>query len=113
MWGQVAGNFIVTTKIDVAERQLETAILLFFLDEDPVSVHTLTSASNDVLQDLCKHYHDKSVIDEWLDVIKAERKDEVRKMMRDPQNYFKHADKDPEGNFRFYYEATAVHIFKQ
>lgn len=105
-------DFIVTTKLDVARRQLETAIYFFFLDEDPVSMHTLTAASNEVLQGLAKHYYGKSVADEWLEVIKPDKVNEVRRMVKSPQNYFKHADSDPEGNFRFYYKATSMLIFQ-
>jgi len=42
------------TKLEVAKRQLETAVVLYFHESDPVSIHTLTAASYEVLGDLSK-----------------------------------------------------------
>ena len=39
-------------KLDAAKRQLRTGIILFFEDADTVSVHTLTSAAQELLRDL-------------------------------------------------------------
>jgi len=105
-------DFITITKLDASRRQLEMSIMMFFLEKDHVCVHTLAAASNEVLQDLLKHYHGKSTESEWLEVIKEDKRDEVRKMMRNPQNYFKHANNDPEGVLRFYYKSTKFIIFQ-
>jgi hypothetical protein len=43
------------SKLDVALRQLETAVTLYFHSADPVSIHTLTAAAYNVLRDLKTH----------------------------------------------------------
>ncbi len=40
------------TKLDCAKRQIETAIMLFFENHDPVSAHTLTGAAYEILRGL-------------------------------------------------------------
>lgn len=40
---------MILSKIDVAKAQLETAIQLYFLEKDPISIHTLASASEEIL----------------------------------------------------------------
>lgn len=39
--------------LDVAKKQLLTAIRLFFDDEDPVSVHTLAGAASEIIEWVC------------------------------------------------------------
>ena len=43
---------VTLSKLDVARRQLETAIRLYFYDGDFVSTHTLAAAACKVLNDL-------------------------------------------------------------
>ena len=45
---------VSVTKLNAAERQLETAILLYFSDKDPVSIHTLCCAAYEVVHALNK-----------------------------------------------------------
>ena len=42
------------TKLDAAKKQLETAIMLYFHDGDPVSIHTLCCAAYSVIHTLNK-----------------------------------------------------------
>jgi hypothetical protein len=42
------------TKLDAARHQLKTAIRLFFEERDPVSIHALASAAQEVLRDLLR-----------------------------------------------------------
>jgi hypothetical protein len=55
-------------KIDAARQQIETAIKLFFEAEDPVSTHTLISASRGILIPLAK-YKNSNVLQMFNDVI--------------------------------------------
>lgn len=43
------------SKLDAARRQIESAIWLWFLDADIVSVHTLSAAAHHILRDLAEH----------------------------------------------------------
>jgi hypothetical protein len=94
-------TFHIISKLDAAERQLRQAVRLFFQRGDDVAIHTLAAASYQIISDLCKHkgiqreMEDSSIL-EGMGV-----KGEVLAAVRKPQNFFKHADKDPEGNVRF------------
>jgi hypothetical protein len=43
---------IKITKMDAAKRQVRTAIKLWFMEEDPVSIHTLVSAAHEIIHTL-------------------------------------------------------------
>jgi hypothetical protein len=45
-------QLVKLTKIEAARRQIESAIWLWFLDGDPVSIHTLAAAAHRTLADL-------------------------------------------------------------
>jgi hypothetical protein len=94
---------ITLTKLEAAKRQLETAITLYFNDADPVSIHTLVSASHEILAALNKEAgNTPTIISDSL--INEGYKKEFRKWMKEPRNFFKHADKDPKGAYTFYPE---------
>ena len=84
------------SKLDVARRQLVTAIRLFFDSEDPVSVFTLAANSWEVIDALC----DKSDVDSICNESREhtpEGKDLKTDYINSPfRNFFKHADRDPE-----------------
>lgn len=85
------------TKLDSARRQLEMAIQLYFSESDPVSIHTLAGAANELLRGLTKHLGEEPMIkDQTLASIKPEFKKEVATKLHEAQNFFKHADRDPD-----------------
>jgi len=43
---------MLITKLESARRQLETAVKLYFNDIDPVSIHTLACAAQEILAEL-------------------------------------------------------------
>lgn len=86
------------SKLDAARRQLEMAINLYFFDRDFVSVHTLAAASFRLLSDLLEH-HDvpyQSMNERVLEYVKAEFQEEFLRSVKQAENFFKHADRDPE-----------------
>jgi hypothetical protein len=84
------------TKLDAARRQLRTAVTLFFQDGDRVSIRTLAAAAHQVLSDLLKHAGKKTRLERNAeDVVKPEYRREYRDAIRRAQNFFKHADKEP------------------
>lgn len=107
---QQEAPFETLTKLEAAERQLRVAIRLFFQRKDLVAVHTLAAAAQGILQDLGNHRGIKSVFAE-KERIHPEYRDEIIKSFKQAQNFFKHADKDPQGKLRFYYEATKFYLF--
>ena len=88
--GRVSGPEWVT-KTDVARRQLRAAIRFFFERRYPIIIHTLVAASHQVLTDL----GNKSGIIGLLKG-KGQSIDHIRSLNH-AANFFKHADKDPEG----------------
>src|SRR3989338_1475671 len=97
------------SKMDAARRQLETAIRLYFNWGDAVSIHTLAAAARNVLVNLCEHRDLKHpILFENLlnEAISPEHHQEVRNKFRAPENFFKHADRDPEEILEFNPEAS-------
>src|SRR6266852_8979311 len=88
------------TKLDAAARQLRTAIRLFLEDGDAVAIHTLASAAQEVLRGLLKPRGGGSFYKD-SDWVRPEQAGEFRHIMNEAQNFFKHADKDPDGTLRF------------
>ncbi|HEV2691816.1 MAG TPA: hypothetical protein VG347_02870 [Verrucomicrobiae bacterium] len=99
------------SKLDVAKRQLESAITLYFNGGDPVSTHTLAAASLQILQDLSKQRGDDTAFHNY-ELIKPEHRAEVRAAFRKAQNFFKHADDDAEETLDFNPEATAFYLLE-
>ena len=98
------------SKLNVAKSQLETAVRLYFNGNDSVSIHTLTCAAHGILSDLNKKYSGNPMI--LSDYIISDKyKAEWNKRIREPQNFFKHADKDTGGNIDFVPEVTQYFIF--
>ena len=88
------------SKIDAAKRQLETAILLYFSNSDIVSIHTLSAASHEIIQTLCKPSGIKSAIKDF-DMVRSERKKDYINLVQGAQRFFKHADRDADLIYEF------------
>lgn len=90
---------IVVNKLDCARSQLETAIKLYFEDGDPISIHTLASASYELLKGINKARGLEPLLLEFEFLSSPENtalKKRALKQIRSFQNFFKHADNDPE-----------------
>src|SRR5437764_9562250 len=92
------------SKLDCVRRQLEMAIELYFMERDPVSIHTLAGAVYQLLIDINKHRGGRPLLVE-LESLKGMvvpgREKEVMRLMTESENFFKHADRDPEGVIDF------------
>src|SRR6266567_4092537 len=76
------------TRKQIAEWQIDNAILVWFQDEeDVVSPHTLTVAAQGVLTVLCKDMHKPlSKVVSWIN----QQPKSFQEQIRNPQNFFKH-----------------------
>jgi len=104
------------TKLEAARRQVETAITLFFAGGDPIAGHTLAAAGYDILRDINKHVGGKPMmvkdsIEKVLQPLNREDAKRARDLLNAPQNFFKHADRDPEGTFSFEESLTELLLF--
>jgi hypothetical protein len=88
------------TKLDVVQRQLRTAIRMFFEDGDTVSAYTLAAAVEGILSGLLKKQGKGHPFREG-DFIKEGMEKEFNDLLNRPQNFFKHANSDPNKVFEF------------
>ncbi len=102
------------TKLDAARRQIRVAIRLFFQREDMAAVHTLAAAAQEVLREIGKARSVETFAryDDAVDqIVRPEMREEFCRMLRQAQNFLKHADRDPDGVLDFYPEATQYYLF--
>ena len=109
------GNFRLS-KLDAARRQLELAIPLYFADSDPVPIHTLVAAACGILHDINTKVGGKPMLikDTMLEICKRVEPDlakRIRNSVNAPQNFLKHADKDPDGILQFDPQMTKFLLF--
>jgi hypothetical protein len=100
------------TKTDAAERQLNTAIRLFFENRDNLSSYALAVASREITDDVIQSRYSElyqrelarvgdplkvrlSCREEFKDRIKPEFYKDFLRLDRKWQNFLKHADRDP------------------
>jgi hypothetical protein len=90
-------------KLDAARRQLLTAIRIYFANGEPVSIHTLAAAAFEILDDLDNHGPKTGTLFDHMEkYIKPEHLGTFQKLLYRPQNFFKHANRDPERILEFY-----------
>jgi hypothetical protein len=89
------GTAILVTKLEAAQRQLRTALNLWFQDGDPVSIHTLLSAAHEIVHRL---YRNKGLVNLIFDsdLINEEYRGSFAKLIKQAPNFFKHANRDDE-----------------
>jgi hypothetical protein len=91
-------------KLDAARRQMEAAIALFFQNGDPVAIHTLASAAYDVIDNVNQSWGGKEMFVKRRYTRLPGRL--TRAELNSVQNFFKHADNDPEAEIEFFPEMT-------
>ena len=91
------------SKLDAAKRQLEMAIVLYFHEADPVSIHTLTAAAYNIIRDINAKRGGLPMYVKGLffSIIKEEYRQEIIKKIQAAENFFKHADKDSDEVLKF------------
>lgn len=98
---------ITLTRRDIARGQLESAILLWFLEKDPVAIHVLATAALEVIHGVGSKKGKPSLI---KSVSKAFPKS-FQKQVAMPQNFFKHATTDPNCVLEFLPEISEYFMF--
>jgi hypothetical protein len=93
-----SGRKLKISKLEAARRQLRTAMELWFADGDPVSIHALAFAEYEII-----HFVSKKRAPGRRDlvfdsrIVKDEYRAEWNRIIRQEANFFKHADRDPDG----------------
>jgi hypothetical protein len=100
------------TKLEAARRQLDTAINLWFMDGDAVSVHTLAAAAHGIIHDLNRVKKGPPLLFD-SPTIDAQFKKEAIRILKSFENFCKHADlrKQKETEMEFDSEVTIGFIF--
>jgi hypothetical protein len=108
----VNSGFIVT-KLDAAKRQLEKAMQLYFANDDPVSIHTLTAAAYNILRDVSKQKGVEPMLIKGLllDLVTPEHRGTFWDKVVEAENFFKHADRDAEASLEFNPDTTELMMF--
>jgi hypothetical protein len=88
---------LTITKTTAAQRQLETAISLWFNSGDPVSIHTLAVAALDCLHAIGTPLGKPSAVAAWTE---AQSKP-ARERIKAAQNFFKHGFRDINGQINY------------
>lgn len=104
---ELLGSELVVTKFDAAREQLDTAIRLFFKEESQVSQYTLFAAAHGVLRDVAASKDIKMSFKDSPLIAESERTSYL-KAVHLPQNFFKHANKDPNNRIAFRYKLTPL-----
>jgi hypothetical protein len=103
------------SKLDCARRQLEMGIELYFMERDPVSIHTLAGAARQLLVDINKHRGGKPLMTE-IEALKGivilGKEKELSQLFKKAENFFKHADYDPEAIIDFAPEFNEVVLWE-
>jgi hypothetical protein len=87
------------------------AICLFFNRDDMIGVHTLTAAASQILRDLAETRGSTSPFRD-LEIIRPEKRQEWYQILTRAQNFFKHANHDPEDVLDFFPATTPFLIFE-
>jgi hypothetical protein len=92
---------IKVSKLDAARRQLETAINLWFSGGDTVSIHALSHAAYEIIHVVSKKRQRSTELLFDSPLIKDVYRRQWAELLKSPGNFFKHADRDPEGAIEF------------
>jgi hypothetical protein len=96
----VSSERITLTKLDAARRQLDTGLLLWFQDGDPVSIHTLASASHEIIDALYKAKKREGLLYGHPRVRKEYRRMWATRL-KEAFNFFKHGRHDLGASLSF------------
>ena len=86
------------TKASAARSQLETSISLWFNNADPISIHALAAAANELLNAIGARAGKPSEIQPYI----KSRPPAIRDRLRKAQNFFKHAGRDLNERFEYH-----------
>jgi hypothetical protein len=92
---------IELSKFEVARRQLETAVLLYFRLGDPVSIHTLAAAAYNVLADVNAKYGGVPMLKKLITLLNTEEARDFGRRLNEVENFYKHANRHTNSLYRF------------
>jgi hypothetical protein len=99
---QTLGHMETINKSEAARRHLDEAIKLFFECRDSLVIHTIAAAAQGILRDIAKATGAErlSILHDYPGIPEDRRRDWIN-ILNTPRNFFKHADRDPDGILQF------------
>ncbi|MCM2476760.1 hypothetical protein HGO38_25260 [Rhizobium sp. CG5] len=115
-------EYLRLNRQEVRETEINSAVRLFLLDEDPISAHLLASAANEIMGALSKGQAGVGLNDVRAFMkeagVKGDLQEELFASLQHPYNFLKHssADFSVENDFSVDYVVmglyTAIHSYK-
>jgi hypothetical protein len=103
---------IKVSKLDAVRRQLETAVRLYFSEADPVSIHTLVSASYQILSDVNRVRGGVPMIKEQIPTwVRSDVTNVAKRKLNEATNFFKHANRDHDEVLEFSQSPTELLLY--
>ncbi len=99
------------SKIDAASRQLDAAIRLLFSDFDIIAVHTLAGTASKITSDLVEKLALDKSWDKAAQTVNNLSSTEYFRIVRETQNFLKHAKNDADEMHEFALSDTEYLIF--
>ena len=98
------------SKFDAIHAQLDAAVELFFLSDNPIATHTLATAAYNALRDIAKKQKEEYPFLKhgFLETLSESERKRVISFLNAPENFFKHADKDHGETIDFDVELTEI-----
>ena len=88
-------------KLTVATRQLREAVDMLFSERDRIAIHTVASAAHQVFADLAIKRNLRHLLRNPSAYIDSSAYTQARKELCEPENFFKHADRDADAQVTF------------
>lgn len=88
---------IIADKMDVARREIDLAIRLFFAGEEPIGIHLLAMSAFEILKDIAISRGGSDWLDAFNNCLVPKFKNEAWGVLKAPYNFLKHANRDPDG----------------
>ena len=104
-------NHFEITKLQAAQRQLSGAIRLLFANEDPLLVHTIAGAASILFSDLIEIGLPNKSWDRQAQEANGLEAKEYFRIMREYQNFLKHAKDDADAKLVFNPVETEAILF--
>lgn len=115
-------EYLRLNRREICEAEINSAVRLFLLDEDPISAHVLASAANEIMGALSNGKAGVGLNDMRAFVkefgVAADLQEELFSSLQHPYNFLKHSSSDPsiENDFSVDYVVmglyTAIHSYK-
>ena len=101
---------VQVTKFDAIRAQLDAAIELYFVSDNIVATHTLVAAAYNALRDIAKREGREHPFLKtgFLQSLPKSERQRVIQILNEPENFFKHADRDTKTEISFDSELTEL-----